>query len=163
MAVFKDIHDDELVAFYNQVEETIITLFGSYESAATYFDWRGSLDELWLYTKEHYLMGWHASRVARTWYGICVLGESATEEQKHGSLKRDYEWSKKAKQTDAKTSTPPKMVFDPGVKIISVKNNPTTEYTIHYNGYGNKVEIEKDVLAARAARAKRWRRSLVVA
>jgi hypothetical protein len=67
-----DIHNDELVAFYNKVEEGVITLFGTYERAAAYFDKVGSLDDLWTTTESCYRGGWSAARTASTWFQINV-------------------------------------------------------------------------------------------
>ncbi len=67
-----DIHNDELVEFYNRVEEGVITLFGTYERAAAYFDKVGSLDDLWVTTESCYRGGWSAARTASTWFQINV-------------------------------------------------------------------------------------------
>ena len=69
MATSNKSNHDELIDFYNAVEERVIELFGSYDRAAAYFDRRGSLDSLWEFAKDRYFEGWHASRVAKTWYG----------------------------------------------------------------------------------------------
>ena len=62
------IHNDELVAFYNVVEQHVIDMFGSYERAASYFDTAGSLDELWMTTEACYRGGWSAEKTARMWF-----------------------------------------------------------------------------------------------
>lgn len=72
---------DELIDFYNAVEERVIELFGSYDRAAAYFDRRGSLDSLWEFAKDRYIEGWHASRVAKMWYGENVGDANARGER----------------------------------------------------------------------------------
>lgn len=60
---------DELTAYYNDVEESIICIFGSFEKAAEWFDKHPvALNSLFAYCKEKYTVGWSASRASNEWY-----------------------------------------------------------------------------------------------
>ena len=126
---------DELVGFYNMVEETIINLFGGYDKAAAYFDLRGGLDGLWNFSSKHYVDGWHASRVARTWFDENVRPGD------RGDVPLPV--------TPAYTTPSDSKKFD-----LQLCDYDYTGYTT----YGYEPEIEPEILAARKSREKRWKR-----
>ena len=63
----------ESTAFYNECEEAIIVIFGTFEKAAEWFDTHPiELDSLYNYCEEKYVIGWTASRAANEWYHLNV-------------------------------------------------------------------------------------------
>jgi len=66
-------HKDDLTAYYNDVEEAIIVIFGTYEKAAEWFDTHATaLNSLWDFCEEKYVIGWSASRAANEWYHLNI-------------------------------------------------------------------------------------------
>lgn len=60
---------EELTAYYDDVENVITELFGSFERAGEWFDLRPiELSNLWGYCEEKYILGWNACRSANEWY-----------------------------------------------------------------------------------------------
>ena len=69
------IDNTELSAFYNVVEEIVISIFGSYEKAAAYFEEYDQLNWLWDFTEEKFNKGWSPDKVARVWHSLATLEE----------------------------------------------------------------------------------------
>jgi len=66
-------YKDELTAYYNDVEEAIIVIFGTFEKAAEWFDTHATaLNSLFAYCEEKYKTGWSASRAANEWYRLNI-------------------------------------------------------------------------------------------
>jgi len=66
-------YKDDLTAYYNDVEEAIIVVFGTFEKAAEWFDKHATaLNSLFAYCEELYITGWSASRAANEWYHLNV-------------------------------------------------------------------------------------------
>jgi hypothetical protein len=89
----------ELTAFYNVVEENVITLMGGYDDAAKYFEKHDHLGWLWNFAEEKYAKGWDASKVARVWYTLYAYGI------RPGPVKTKPE----AKTTETKPQSKPNM------------------------------------------------------
>ena len=63
---------NEAIAFYNDVEEAVIAIFGSHDLAADYFDQHSNLDSLYSLAIKCYAKGKSAHRTAAEWYATTV-------------------------------------------------------------------------------------------
>ena len=135
----QDIHDPQVVEFYNVVEEGVINLFGSYDRAAHFFDWECSLDSLWEFARDKYFQGWHAARVARTWYAENVLFQDK------------HRIKAKIKAAVDKAKAAVKEAYPPTVPVVSVKSVRTNSW--------REPHVSAKVSAAREARRKQWEAS----
>lgn len=76
-------YKDDLTAYYNDVEEAVIVIFGTYEKAAEWFDaHEPALNALFSYSEEKYLAGWSASRAANEWYHLNVAAQPIVKNPK---------------------------------------------------------------------------------
>ena len=63
-------NNPDLTAFYNVVEESVISYLGGYEKAEIYFEKHNQLNDLWDFTERKYDEGWSTDKAARVWYSL---------------------------------------------------------------------------------------------
>lgn len=130
-------YKSELTAYYNEVEEAVVALFGSFEKAAEWFDNDStSLNCLWAYCEEQYVIGWSATRAANEWFNQFVAAQPIVKEPKSA-----------LEAARAPAPAAPATVVPATV--------PSTRYVTYYE----RPEVAPGVRIARAARELLWENS----
>lgn len=84
-------YKDDLTAYYNDVEEAVVVIFGTYEKAAKWFDaHEPALNALFSFAEEKYLAGWSASRAANEWYHLNVAAQPIVKNPKSVTIEKTY-------------------------------------------------------------------------